>query len=651
MAKYALLVGVGTYENDAFPALPSVINDIQRVKEVLENEELCNFDSVTVLANPERQVLERGIYNLFADKRPDDVVLMYFSGHGVKNQEEKLFLATPQVEKNGKGVIIDPTAVKATYVQSQMDSSRSKYQVIILDCCFSGAFANDYIPKGEADSTIDCIPSLGGKGRAILTSSSSIESSFEDKSIGLSVYTRYFVEGIESGDADFDRDGRISVDELHRYIEQKIRAYHPQMTPRLYPVEQGYNIFIAKSPRENSIASISNARFGLMLVGNVVDFSNLRGVDQRHVLKVLWDFVIQHPLLARNYSAETDGALDRFIAVWPAVEHQRLIDFACELIEHMQNQRPPTDLKIALHQGWSESITRAGEDDNHLIGVELNECARLARIADADHIILAEEFVRSWANQQGPRVYASLRPKDPENPFEVFAKPYVPQKIFVYRRNRNLQRPPKLPRALRVIDIVRQQLEEVLSEIDDVFLELLQSNNPKLTWETVRPRISIWVPDFQDKNALRSTKYRYLKRLDPDDFNGLHKKPSSTKYRLEGQGQGPPGRCFKSLPLKPIVTHRLADYKQNPEEYIEGLQDFDLPRQTIESLGRHARAFITFPFMLADDGQPGGVVCIDTLSSLEEIDESDLKDIADDLMDFYGSFVATLWELRVGMSL
>ncbi|WP_250565757.1 caspase family protein, partial [Adonisia turfae] len=109
MAKYALLVGVGTYENDAFPALPSVINDIQRVKEVLENEELCNFDSVTVLANPERQVLERGIYNLFADKRPDDVVLMYFSGHGVKNQEEKLFLATPQVEKNGKGVIIDPT--------------------------------------------------------------------------------------------------------------------------------------------------------------------------------------------------------------------------------------------------------------------------------------------------------------------------------------------------------------------------------------------------------------------------------------------------------------------------------------------------------------------------------------------------------------
>lgn len=57
------------------------------------------------------------------------------------------------------------------------------------------------------DAIVNVQEQLGGKGRAILTSSTSTQSSFEQEGYELSVYTLYLVEGIEKGAADKDGDG------------------------------------------------------------------------------------------------------------------------------------------------------------------------------------------------------------------------------------------------------------------------------------------------------------------------------------------------------------------------------------------------------------------------------------------------------------
>jgi formylglycine-generating enzyme required for sulfatase activity len=62
----------------------------------------------------------------------------------------------------------------------------------------------------------------------------------------MSIYTRYLVEGIETGAADRDGDSKISVDELHEYAALKVSQESPNMTPAFYPVEQGGKIYIAK---------------------------------------------------------------------------------------------------------------------------------------------------------------------------------------------------------------------------------------------------------------------------------------------------------------------------------------------------------------------------------------------------------------------
>ena len=247
MSRVALLVGVSEYQT-GLPGLPSVLEDVGAMERVLQHPEIGGFDEVKVLRDPNTQDLRIAIYNLFAERSPEDLVLFYFSGHGVKDQNRNLFLATPETIKSQRGLVVPPTAVAASYLQTQINDSRSEHEVIILDCCYSGAIAKGLTAKDEGE--VDIIAELGGKGRAILTSSTAVQSSFQQEG-ALSIYTQYLVEGMETGVADLDNDGRISTDELHQYASKKVQQASPAMAPQFYPVEEGYKIFLAHSAQND----------------------------------------------------------------------------------------------------------------------------------------------------------------------------------------------------------------------------------------------------------------------------------------------------------------------------------------------------------------------------------------------------------------
>ncbi|RCJ42737.1 ABC transporter substrate-binding protein [Nostoc minutum NIES-26] len=247
MAKVALLIGVSEYGAD-ISSLLAATKDVEAIQRVLQNPEMGGFaeTDITVLKNPNRQEMEDAIYRLFANRQKEDVLLFYFSGHGIKDENCKLYLSNCTTRKeNGK--LVKHSAVAASVLNENMNESKSERQVVILDCCFSGAIARDLTPRD--DSTVNLQEELGGKGRAILTSSTSTQYSFEQEGSELSIYTRYLVEGIEKGAADKDGDGWISVDELHEYASIKVKQEAPAMTPKIYPVEEGYKIYLAKAPK------------------------------------------------------------------------------------------------------------------------------------------------------------------------------------------------------------------------------------------------------------------------------------------------------------------------------------------------------------------------------------------------------------------
>lgn len=245
MAKLALLIGVSQYQ-PGLNSLPAAVNDIKAMQRVLLDAEMGGFSEAKLLENPERQKVESEIESLFSRCGREDLVLLFFSGHGIKDDRGRLYFAATNTAKNKKGELVRSSAVSARFVYDIMENSRCKRQAVILDCCFSGAFDPAFMSKD--DGSVDLQNQLGSPGRVVLTSSSSTQYSFQQDNADLSIYTRYLVEGIETGAGDADEDGFVSADELHEYAASKVQETAPSMTPQIIVIKQkGYKLVLAKA--------------------------------------------------------------------------------------------------------------------------------------------------------------------------------------------------------------------------------------------------------------------------------------------------------------------------------------------------------------------------------------------------------------------
>jgi Cdc6-like AAA superfamily ATPase len=231
--KIALLIGVSDY-GEGIPPLLSALNDVEAMARVLQNPNLGNFTQVERLLNPDSVAMRRAIQKLFKNAGKEDLLLFFFSGHGITNDDNHLYLATRNTAKDD----FEATAVDANFIQRQLNNGYSKQKVLILDASYSGAIVSDWDRRTSGRT-------------AILTSSSSTQTAFAQEGITFSLYTQYLVEGIETGAADTDKDGNIHVGELHTYAKAKVQEVKPNMTPQIIVEQEGYNILIAKAPINN----------------------------------------------------------------------------------------------------------------------------------------------------------------------------------------------------------------------------------------------------------------------------------------------------------------------------------------------------------------------------------------------------------------
>ncbi|MBW4585519.1 GUN4 domain-containing protein [Aetokthonos hydrillicola Thurmond2011] len=248
MAKYGLLIGASEYQSNKLKPLPGVVQDIKSMQRILQDPNIGGFAEVKLLENTPSSTIQLEIEQLFTETcQKNDILLLYFSGHGFRDENGYLYFASYNTQINAHSLPYTSTAVPARFLQEQcMNRSKSKRQVLILDCCFSGAFAQGMSAREilpSIDKEIE--QQLGGEGRAVLTSSTSAQVSFEDEGGG--VYTRYLVEGIEKGVAA-DNDGMITVATLHEYAKRKVQSAQPAMKPEIFSVKEGYTICLAKAP-------------------------------------------------------------------------------------------------------------------------------------------------------------------------------------------------------------------------------------------------------------------------------------------------------------------------------------------------------------------------------------------------------------------
>jgi hypothetical protein len=227
--RKALVVATYAYTDGGLKRLAAPQRDAESFATVLEDPAIAGFD-VTMLVNQPHYVVGEAIADFYAGSRSDDLTVLYFTGHGLKDDEGRLYLAMTNTRREA----LMFTAISGAQLNDAMDASRSRRKVLILDCCYSGAF-----PAGrsaKADEGVQTLERFQGKGRVVLTASDATQYAFEGddlKGSGTSsVFTRYLVEAISSGAADLDEDGDIALDELYSYVYERVTTEMPQQRPK-----------------------------------------------------------------------------------------------------------------------------------------------------------------------------------------------------------------------------------------------------------------------------------------------------------------------------------------------------------------------------------------------------------------------------------
>lgn len=228
----ALLIGVDLFVSQE-STYPSSANNVQDMYKTLQNSALP-FESVMIPEQPATSaaMLAEWIANAFGGADGDDCSYLYISTHGDYDSDGNAVLLLSDGKQE------DSLTAKAL---EEMLSGIAGTKVILLDACYSGAF----IGKGMAVQPEGvCFQSPEFK---VLTSSGAMEESWywngqQGGRQGSFYFTQILTQGLSPRwgyPADQNRDGAVTLSELHGYLLKN----HGASTPQAYPQTDGTVIF------------------------------------------------------------------------------------------------------------------------------------------------------------------------------------------------------------------------------------------------------------------------------------------------------------------------------------------------------------------------------------------------------------------------
>lgn len=252
--RRALLIGNQIYDDVNFDDLPSVRADLAFVEQVLDDRRIGGFTEVRPLLDLTANQMREAIYDFLESSRQDELAVLYFSGHGTRTIDtngEFHFIATDTDARR-----LEHTAIRAHYVNDQLEQCTAAQKIVIIDSCLSGGFAtglrtSDPTPKGtpSGGDPVGQISALESRGVYVVSSSRAGERSFAGHNESdPSVFTHVLVEALRTGEAARGRTD-VSVKDLFEYVNTKLRSNGEGQIPVISAAGVDDRIVLAACPQ------------------------------------------------------------------------------------------------------------------------------------------------------------------------------------------------------------------------------------------------------------------------------------------------------------------------------------------------------------------------------------------------------------------
>jgi uncharacterized caspase-like protein len=295
--RWALLIGIDKYEH--MPRLHFCGRDADRLARSLVEHGGYERQRVRVLSdevqgspNPSFGNIVLALDTFLKQAKPEDTVLLAFSGHGDVDAKGRSFLM-PIDGNPGNPVLLERTGIPLELVHEFLDRCPARQKVVIVDACHSGGKAGDARATGFDPAKAP----PPGRGIVELFSCDAQQVSWEDEELKQGVFTYYLADAL-SGAADVrgngNRDGFVTADEVYAFtcdeVTNHVRAkFHREQSPVQHVSEAGRIVLAqrdsnmprssAEEPREISQALTLLQKDGLVSPELVASSEQWLGID------------------------------------------------------------------------------------------------------------------------------------------------------------------------------------------------------------------------------------------------------------------------------------------------------------------------------------------------------------------------------------
>ncbi len=223
---WAVIVGIGRYRH--MQSLKYTDDDAYRMYAFLKSPEggALPDEQIAVMIDEDanKANMLRTMKRVFGKADENDVVMLYFSGHGLPG-------SFVPADFDGANHLVSHTDVTAIFKQS-----KAKHKLVFADACHSGSMLA-MRSTSSVQETIDKYYGAFTKskgGTALMLSSKSEETSLEDSGLRQGVFSHFLMKGLK-GEADKNRNKVVTITELFDFVHSNvisytIRAQTPELT-------------------------------------------------------------------------------------------------------------------------------------------------------------------------------------------------------------------------------------------------------------------------------------------------------------------------------------------------------------------------------------------------------------------------------------
>ena len=268
--RCALVIGVDAYLDPAIPSLRHAVADALAMADQLAAPTGGGFDRVVRLTQPAQVTRERilaEIKVLSTSTRRDDVVVLYFSGHGTLAVRDGGELAPYLLVGDSRTGDLESSALDLGAIRRFFSSIPARRKALIVDACFNGegksavapsaAELTEQLPLDQPFTDVDGL----GSGEALLFATTLGRPAREDDELGHGTYTHFLLQALswETMAADTNADGLVTAYEAHDWARGKVfeRTAGVQLPEAAFRVVGVHDVVLAGAPAQRRASDLA----------------------------------------------------------------------------------------------------------------------------------------------------------------------------------------------------------------------------------------------------------------------------------------------------------------------------------------------------------------------------------------------------------